>query len=75
MVKSHADSAEEGSMFPTTISLLDVVIGVRTEANKIRGLEMNRSEFEDQEDASIRMAIQNKMKQPLFEVAIKKKKK
>lgn len=73
MVRSHVDSAEEGSMFPTTKSLLAAAMGVRTEANKIRGLEMNRSEFEDQEDASIRMAIQNKMKQPLFEVAIKKK--
>lgn len=74
MVRSHVDSAEEGSMFPTTKSLLAAAMGVRTEANKIRGLEMNRSEFEDQEDASIRMAIQNKMKQPLFEVAIKKMK-
>ncbi|KAG5527705.1 hypothetical protein RHGRI_028595 [Rhododendron griersonianum] len=70
MVRSHVDSAEEGSMFPTTKSLLAAAMGVRTEANKIRGLEMNRTEFEDQEDASIRMAIQNKMKQPLFELCI-----
>ncbi|XP_058188006.1 uncharacterized protein LOC131304690 [Rhododendron vialii] len=69
--------AKEDSM-----SVLDVIVGVVTEARKIHhlGVEealnnksyrsnvLRSTELEDQEDASIRMAIQKEMEQPLSEL-------
>ncbi|KAI8525482.1 hypothetical protein RHMOL_Rhmol13G0233300 [Rhododendron molle] len=60
--------AEEDSTSPTRKSELEAIIGVVKEANKTRHLKDIVSEFEDQEDASIRMAIQMKMEQPLQEL-------
>ncbi|KAI8533841.1 hypothetical protein RHMOL_Rhmol10G0041300 [Rhododendron molle] len=71
--------AKEDSM-----SELDVIVGVVTEAQKIHhlGVEealnntsyrsnvLRSTELEDQEDASIRMAIQKEMEQPLSEAKL-----
>lgn len=42
---------------PTRKSQLEATLGVVKEARKIRDLNLTSSEFEDQEDVSIRMAI------------------
>ncbi|KAH7846006.1 hypothetical protein Vadar_008538 [Vaccinium darrowii] len=69
--------AKEDSISPTQRSELNAIVGVLTEAINIRhfradeGSESNslaKSEFEDQEDASIRMAIQKMLEQPLSEL-------
>lgn len=54
---------------PARKSHLDATLGVVEEARKICDLNLTSSEFEDQEDVSIRMAIHKKMEQPLSEVA------
>ncbi|KAH7845551.1 hypothetical protein Vadar_003467 [Vaccinium darrowii] len=60
--------AKEDSMSPAQRSELSAIMGVLAEAQNIRQARDQAASVEDEEDASIRMAIQNKMSQPLSEL-------